>query len=123
MGFLFLFIHMPIKLKSIIKEVFSRFWNKTEAQPIVDKIGGKVVGSVANKGTSQHDLDIRVEDYNATSMERIMKELGFEYSGSMLVSPTEARKLKKTFGEGWQRAHIFINSEGKRIDIWHDEHD
>lgn len=123
MGFLFLFIHMTIKLKSLIKEVFDRSWTKSEAEPIAQKIGGRVVGSVAKLGRSANDLDIRVEEYNATNVERVMAELGFECSGSMVVSPAEVRRTKKDFGQGWQRAHVFIHPNGKKIDVWHDDHD
>lgn len=123
MGFLFLFIHMTIKLKSLIKEVFDKSWTKSEGEPIAQKIGGRIVGSVAIYGRSNYDLDIRVDEYNATNVERVMAELGFECSGSSVVSPIEVRQSKKNFGKGWQRVHIFINPNGKRIDVWHDDND
>lgn len=112
---------MMIKLKSIIKEVFNRHWIKNQAQLIADRIGGIIVGSVAIKGKSNHDLDIRVEKYNKKHIEKVMKKFGFEPCGNMLVSPEEIKKSKQSWGSGWQRAANFINSNGQKIEVWYDE--
>ena len=110
-----------IKLKTILYEIFDRYWTLEMAKPIADKIGAKIVGSVAKKGSSSHDLDLRVEHNNILSITKILNDIGFESYGSQVVSPAEAKKSKKPYGNGWQRAHYFINKDDKILQIWMDE--
>ena len=116
-----------IKLKPLIESYdfyHSRpiMWTREEAQPIADKIGAVIVGSVAEKGSSKHDLDLRVEKYD-DSIRDTLKSLGFEWEGSHVVSPAEAKKSKKNFGKGWQRAEYFQDSKLRNLEVWHDDNE
>jgi len=102
------------------------------AQPLAEKLGAKVVGSVATGKTSPDpygitrgpkDLDLRIEgEYKADQIAAKMKDAGFEPSGSTVVSPKEARASGKNYGRpGWKRAEHFENAAGEKIDVWHDE--
>lgn len=110
-----------IKLKDIIYEVFDRSWNIDQAQHIAIKLNAKIVGSVAKKGKSLHDLDLRIDNNDIISITKILNKLGFESYGSQVVSPEEAKKSKKPYGKGWQRGYYFINRNGKMIQIWMDQ--
>lgn len=110
-----------IKLKDILYEVFDRYWTLETAKPIADKLNAKIVGSVASRGSSNHDLDLRIEHNDILSVTKILNEFGFYSYGSQVMSPTEARKSKKPYGKGWQRAYNFINENDKIIQIWMDE--
>jgi len=112
-----------IKLKDIILEFFDRYWTLEMAKPIADKLGAKIVGSVAKYGKSNHDLDLRVEHNDILSITKILNILGFESYGSEVVSPEEAKKSKNIYGKGWQRAYNFINKDDKIIQIWMDQND
>lgn len=100
------------------------------AQPLADKLGAKVVGSVATGKTSPDpyginrgpkDLDLRVEKYDSKQVEAAMREAGFEPLGSSVLSPKEIKASGKFFGSpGWKRAEHFENSAGQNVDIWHD---
>ena len=93
------------------------------AQPLAEKLGAKVVGSVAKKGATPGDLDLRIEgDYKADEIASKMKEAGFEPRGSSLVSPKEAKASEKPYGKsGWNRIEHFENAAGHKVDIFHDE--
>lgn len=93
------------------------------AQPLADKLGAKVVGSVAKKGEGPRDLDLRIDgEYNHSVTTAKMKDAGFEPRGSSLVSPKEAKASGKPYGgPGWKRAEHFENAAGQKIDVWHDE--
>jgi hypothetical protein len=95
------------------------------AQPLADKLGARVVGSVAKKGESARDLDLRIDgDYNEPDVIAKMKQSGYESRGSSLVSPQEAKSSGKSYGSlGWKRAEHFENEDGHKIDVWHDEPD
>jgi hypothetical protein len=102
------------------------------AKPLADKLGAKVVGSVATGKTSPDpyginrgpkDLDLRIEGaYDSEKTEAAMREQGFEPSGSSVVSPEEVKKSGKDYGgPGWKRIEHFQDQSGKRVDIFHDE--
>jgi hypothetical protein len=103
------------------------------AQPLADKLGAKVVGSVAKKesertpnaygSTKPRDLDLRIEgEYKPDEILPKLKAEGFEPRGSSLVSPEEAKKSGKRYGKpGWKRAEHFENAAGEKLDVWHDE--
>ncbi|HEU0048090.1 MAG TPA: hypothetical protein VFQ43_10855, partial [Nitrososphaera sp.] len=103
------------------------------AQPLAEKLGAKVVGSVAKKeservpnaygSTKPRDLDLRIEgEYKADETISKMKEAGFEPAGSSLVSPEEVKQSGKQYGKpGWKRAEHFENAAGEKVDLWHDE--
>ncbi len=99
-----------------------RLYTPEGAQPLADKLGAKIVGSVAKKGASR-DLDLRIEgDYQADEITSKMKEAGFEPRGSTVVSPKEAQASGKPYGKpGWKRAEHFENAAGHKVDIFHDE--
>lgn len=95
------------------------------AQELAKIIGGKVVGSAAEAGTTPNDIDIRVENHNDESFENsgIAKNLeakGFKYTSSQLVSPKEAQESGKPYATGWQRAENFEGLNGQKLDVWHD---
>src|SRR4051812_37757157 len=104
-----------IKLKSIINEVFDRFWNLEMAKSIAEKLGAKIVGSVSTKGQSNHDLDLRIEHNDIQSVTKILNKLGFDSQGSQVVSPKEAKESGKPYAHGWQRAYTFMNKDDKMI--------
>lgn len=112
-----------IKLTHLLYESYSVMWNKENSNFIASLLNAKIVGSVAEKGTSNHDLDLLVDKYDGSYHNfavRKLKELGFEFNGSMVISPAEAKKSGKLFGVGWQRVMIFINNEkNKKIEIWY----
>ena len=110
-----------IKLKDILYEIFNRYWTLESAKLIADKLNARIVGSVSLRGGSNHDLDLRIEHNDILSVTKILSEFGFSSYGSQLVSPTEAKKFKKLYGKGWQRAYNFINKSDKIIQIWMDE--
>ena len=103
------------------------------AQPLAEKLGAKVVGSVTKKeservpnaygSTKPRDLDLRIEgEYKPEETNSKMKEAGFEPAGSSLVSPEEVKQSGKPYGKpGWKRAEHFENAAGEKIDVWHDE--
>ena len=102
------------------------------AQPLAEKLGAKVVGSVATGKTSPDpygitrgpkDLDLRIEGaYKADEIAAKMKDAGFEPRGSSLVSPKEAKASEKPYGKsGWNRIEHFENAAGHKVDIFHDE--
>jgi hypothetical protein len=103
------------------------------AQPLADKLGAKVVGSVTKKeaernpnaygSTKPRDLDLRIEgEYKPSEIVPKLKAEGFEPRGSSLVSPEEATKSGKPYGKpGWKRAEHFENAAGEKLDVWHDE--
>ena len=101
--------------------MFDRFWTLDMATPIADKLDAKIVGSVAQFGKSNHDLDLRIEHNDILSITKMLNNLGFEAQGSQVVSPEEARKSEKPYGKGWQRAYTFMNKDDKMIQIWVDE--
>ena len=90
------------------------------AKAIANSIGGKVVGSAAEAGSKPNDIDIHHENYNNDDVEAKLKELGFEHFGSQLVSPKEAAKSGKPYGNGWQRGEYFEHPDGTKLDVWHD---
>lgn len=88
-------------------------------------VDSKAVGSVAEKGSSKHDLDLRVGDYDAAKVEPALAEHGFQPTGSSVVTPKEAEASGKNFGDNskFQRVHHFERGEGlgkQRVDVWHD---
>lgn len=111
-----------IKLKDIIKEINQNrpiVWTIAMARPIARYLNAKIIGSVENKGKSSHDLDLWVKEYNEENIKDILNKYNFEYNGNFCVSPTEMKTKKKFYKGGWQRVHIFIGSNNRRIDIWH----
>jgi hypothetical protein len=111
-----------IKLKTLLSEVFDRYWNLEMAKPIADELGATIVGSVAIKGWSNHDLDLRIEDDDIPWVNKILSKRGFVCQGSMVVSPQEAKESGKPYGKGWQRAFTFIDPRNdKMIQVWIDE--
>src|SRR5579859_1567367 len=80
----------------------------TRTQQLAEKIGAKVVGSVATGETSSDaygiergpkDLDLRIDGkYDSKKVEAAMREAGYEPVGSSLVSPEEAKESGKPFG-------------------------
>jgi hypothetical protein len=111
-----------IKLKTLLSEVFDRYWNLEMAKAIADELGATIVGSVAIKGWSNHDLDLRIEDDDIPWVNKILSKRGFVCQGSMVVSPQEAKESGKPYGKGWQRAFTFIDPRNdKIIQVWIDE--
>jgi hypothetical protein len=102
-------------------------YSKEGAQKLADHIGAQVVGSVAETGASTHDLDLAVDNYDQPKIEAAMKVKGFEPVGSSVVSPAEAKKSGKNFGNltDWHRAHHFesVSEPRQKVDIWHNEPD
>jgi hypothetical protein len=101
-------------------------YSREGAQTLADHIGAKVVGGVAEKGTSAHDLDLQVDAYDQPKIEAAMAAKGFEPTGSSVVSPAEAKSSGKSFGGGptdWSRAHHFesVSEPRQKVDIWHNE--
>lgn len=101
-------------------------YTREGAQGLADHIGAEVVGSVAKKGASTHDLDLKVGEYNQAKIEAAMKAKGFEPVGSSIVSPKEIKASGKDFGTAggdWARAHHFESTSEPRqkVDIWHSE--
>jgi hypothetical protein len=101
------------------------------AQPLADKLGAKVVGSVATGKTSPDpyginrgpkDLDLRIEgDYKPDEIIPKLKAEGFEPRGSSVVSPEEVKKSGKDYGgPGWKRIEHFENAVGHKVDVFHD---
>ncbi len=101
------------------------------AKPLADKIGAKVVGSVATGKTSPDpyginrgpkDLDLRIDgEYDHEKTKAAMREQGFEPTGSSVVSPEEVKKSGKDYGgAGWKRIQHFENAAGHKVDIFHD---
>jgi hypothetical protein len=93
------------------------------AQPLADKLGAKVVGSVAKRGENPGDLDLRIDgDYDHAATVEKLKDEGFEPRGSSVVSPKEAKASGKPYGgPGWKRAEHFEDADGRKLDVWHDE--
>ena len=102
------------------------------AQPLADRLGAKVVGSVATGKTSPDpyginrgpkDLDLRIEgEYQSDDIQSKLKAEGYEFRGSSVLSPQEQKASGKNYGKpGWKRAEHFENSAGQKIDVWHDE--
>lgn len=97
------------------------------AQPLAEKLGAKVVGSVATGKTSADpyginrgpkDLDLRIDgEYKPEEIVGKLKAEGFEPRGSSLVSPEEVKNSGKSYGK---RAEHFESSTGEKIDVWHD---
>lgn len=105
------------------KENFSP-WTRKQGEEFAELIGAEIVGSVARRGMSEHDLDLRVSPYNHERISSLLKQAGFEYHGSGVVSPKEAKKARKNFGEGWARNHYFRNpNTDQTIEVWHQEGD
>lgn len=100
--------------------------------------GGRfaVIGSVMKKGQSTNDLDVKVTRGGAfrpnASMEEgekfhsgllsTMRELGFEYYGQGLVSPSEARaanKGGKQYPVRWSEYRLFKNLDTRqKVEFW-----
>lgn len=95
-------------------------WTYNEAKPYADKLGGRIVGSVKNRGKSDHDLDILVHEYTQ-GLEDVLMSMNYFYSGSQVVSPKEIRRSGK-FGKRddfWLRNRRFVNPSDRRvIEIW-----
>jgi hypothetical protein len=113
---------------------FTDAYTKEGAQSLADHLNSKspdadisVVGSVAQKGKSAHDLDLRINGtHEPQQLEASMKEAGFQPIGSSIVTPEEVQKSGKDFGgPGWKRAYHFESIEGPRqkIDVWKDAGD
>jgi hypothetical protein len=102
-------------------------WTKDTAAPIVAALGNefRIVGSVATRGQSKHDLDILRFGMRPFSgdpdprVRRILKDLGFEYTGQSTLSPEDKRKSHKRYERGWSEIHHFEHSKThQRIEIW-----
>lgn len=95
-------------------------WTYQEAKPYAEKVGGRIVGSVKTKGKSDNDLDIVVSEYSQ-KIGDTLKEMGFTYMGSQVVSPSEIKRSGK-FGrksEFWLRNRRFENLiDSRRIEVW-----
>lgn len=100
-------------------------WTYDEAKYFSDKVGGKVVGSVKNRGKSNNDVDILVSKWS-DNIELILKNMEYEFIGSQVVSPDEIRKSRK-FGKNskyWLRNRRFKNYKtNKVIEVWNAEYD
>lgn len=82
----------------------------------------KVVGSVAKKGTSNHDLDITVKTTaDHQNLHDAMKKHGFEWVGTTTVSPDEAKGFRGYIPRSrWSTIEQFENSEtGHHVDFWY----
>lgn len=107
--------HVPVRLLHLSK------WDKESAEPVSG--GFKVIGSVANKGSSAHDLDLLAPDnYDIELAHGPMKSKGFEYHGSSVMSPEEAKKAGKQFDKTqWSRIHHYRHKDGRKLEIWSGE--
>jgi len=100
-------------------------WTYDEAKPYAEKLGGRIVGSVKNKGKSEHDLDILVPEYSQ-KVGDIVSSWGFTYMGSQVVSPKEIKKSRKFGGRSnfWLRNRRFEDLINHRvIEVWTVEYD
>ncbi len=100
------------------------------AKELLDKLnvdGLKIVGSVALKGASSHDLDLLAPSKGAADEARVKLEAnGFEWMGSGGVSPKEAARYGegKTYGDKslWSVNDKFEHKEtGEKLEVWHKE--
>jgi hypothetical protein len=118
-------------LSSQSEQAAKSLYTPEGAQPLADKLGAKVVGSVATGKTSPDpyginrgpkDLDLRIEgDYKPDEIIPKLKAEGFEPRGSSVVSPEEVKKSGKDYGgPGWKRIEHFENAAGHKVDVFHD---
>jgi len=93
------------------------------AQPLAEKLGAKIVGSVAKKGSTPKDLDLRIAgEYDHAATKSKLEDAGFEFQGSSVLSPKEIEKSGKEYGaSGWKRIEHFQTKDGQKVDIFHDE--
>jgi len=85
-----------------------------------------IVGSVANKGVSEHDLDLLA--HSKESSDKLREALpirGFEWMGSNNISPQEVAQYQgnKYFQKDvWTIIDQYKNtSTGHKIEVWHIE--
>jgi len=101
------------------------------AQSLTDHLKSKmpdadisVVGSVAQKGESAHDLDLKISGtHDPQQLESALSEAGFRSTGSSVVTPKEVEASDKDFGgSGWKRAYHFESAAEpqQKIDVWVD---
>ena len=98
------------------------------AKELVGKLGDGVtiIGSVATKGESKHDLDLLAASKETAEAARVKLEgLGYEWMGNSTLSPKEAAAYKgtKTFEKGkWSVMDEYTHTDtGKHVEVWHTE--
>ncbi len=98
------------------------------ANDLLDRLdvkGVKVIGSVARKGESEHDLDLMAPSKAAAdSVKDKMEKQGFEWQGNSTLSPKEAQAYKgpKTFDKNaWSIMDHYKDAAGHNVEVWHSE--
>ena len=92
------------------------------AKNLADELGGEVVGSAAKLKSRPNDIDIRLTELQIPDAIEKLKQQGFEQLDSSVVSPEEAKKSGKIFGEGWARSWNLKNPEtGQKVQLWHQD--
>ena len=103
---------------------------KAGAQNLLDKMnvpGLKIVGSVAHKGSSTHDVDLLADSKeSAAEAKEKLEAHGFEWMGSGAVSPKEVARYGegKTYGDKslWSVNDKYEHKEtGEKLEVWHKE--
>jgi ADP-Ribosyltransferase in polyvalent proteins len=109
----------------------ANIYTQRGAQSLTDHLKSKmpdadisVVGSVAQKGESAHDLDLKISGtHDPQQLESALSEAGFRSTGSSVVTPKEVEVSDKDFGgSGWKRAYHFESAAEpqQKIDVWVD---
>jgi SPP1 gp7 family putative phage head morphogenesis protein len=108
-------------------------WTKDVAQKTVDKLSEatgeafEIIGSVAKKGGSVHDLDVlrkgthdyKPEEIPNSATYKALMDLGFEYMGVSLRSPTDAKVKGKKFAPGWSEMQHYTHKEtDQKFEVW-----
>ena len=85
--------------------------------------GLKIVGSVAKRGKSLHDVDLLAASPEAAAKAKMALEArGFEWMGGGGVSPKEAARSGVNYGDKnqWSVNNVFQNkATGEKLEVWH----
>ncbi len=104
-----------------------RQWTKQMGQEVVDHLSAssgaklRMVGSVAMKGVSEHDIDVMADGpFDKPKMDAALEKMGFEYQGQSLLSPKEAAAAKKPFSkDAWSELHHYKQpGTGRQFELW-----
>jgi hypothetical protein len=115
-------------MSNLATRLLEAMWTRDTAQTILAALGPNytVMGSVAKRGQSDHDLDLRRAGVHPSlgaepepTMRATLERLGYEYVGQQLFSPADKTHSRKTFGPGWDEIHSFRHpTTGHRIEVW-----
>lgn len=105
-------------------------WTKEFAQGEMESLSAesgirfKMIGSVATKGTSKHDLDVlRVGKHKFSgdphpAIAAALEKMGYSYEGQQVHSGRDFETEGKQFDKGFSEMHTFKHPSGRKIEVW-----